>query len=249
MSIFVIFCAAMALLAIGVVVYPLVRPVPVARKDEAPLRKANAVAIVLALAVPVLAASLYAGISNFPWNNPAMIAALPRDAGTGDADPMAQVTAALEQRLAQNPGDAEGWRLLGRTYLMGGSSAKAMTAYEKAAQLLPEKDPELELDIAEAMILGDEPALQPRAKEIVDAALAADGNSQKALWYSGVIAVRTGDNETARMNWQKLLEQNPPAEIRQVIANQLAALGVAVAPAAEPSWRGRPIGDRHAGRS
>jgi cytochrome c-type biogenesis protein CcmH len=88
------------------------------------------------------------------------------------------------------------------------------------------------MDIAEAMVLTDDASLQPRARELVDAVLAADGNNQKALWYSGVLAIRAKDNETAKTRWQKLLDQNPPPEIRDVIVSQLAELGVAV-PAGE----------------
>jgi cytochrome c-type biogenesis protein CcmH len=37
--------------------------------------------------------------------------------------------------------------------------------------------------------------------------------------------VRAGDHETAKQCWTRLLDQNPPAEIRDVIKEQLASLG------------------------
>jgi len=231
MSAFVIFCAAMALAAIVAIVYPLLRPVPVTKKGEPVVAKATGIALVLALALPVAAAMLYAGITNFPWSTPAIAEAVPPGHGAGEAASMAEATATLEARLAANPADAEGWRMLGRTYLVTGEPGKAVTAYEKAAQLVGDDNPALQLDIAEAIVLAADPAMQPRAVEIINAALAADGTNQKALWYSGVIAVRANDHETAKANWQKLLEQNPPTEIRQVIVSQLAELGVAVADA------------------
>ena len=131
--------------------------------------------------------------------------------------------------------------MLGRTYLVGGNAAKAAEAYERATALAPQKDIDLQLDLAEALVLTDDPAVQPRAKAIIDDALAADASNQKALWYQGVIAVRAGDKETAKKNWTKLLEGNPPPEIREVIATQLKELGVDVAgqapvPLARP-WR------------
>jgi cytochrome c-type biogenesis protein CcmH len=70
--------------------------------------------------------------------------------------------------------------------------------------------------------------VQPRAKAIIEEALASDPNNEKALWYQGVMAVRSGDTETAKRNWTKLLESNPPPEIREVIVNQLRELGVDV---------------------
>lgn len=244
MPVFLVFCAAMALVAITAVVYPLLRPVAVTGKGEAPLPKATPVALVVALALPIAAALIYSGITSFPWNNPTTAEAVPPGHGVGgDAGSMDEVVKTLEKKLADNPADAEGWRMLGRTYLVTGKAGQAVEAYQKAATLLPERDAALELDIAEAIVLSDDPAMQPRAKEIIDAALAADGSNQKALWYSGVIAVRGGDRETAKTNWQKLLDQNPPAEIRQLIASQLAELGVVVptAPGAPPAAGAPPM--------
>jgi cytochrome c-type biogenesis protein CcmH len=236
MSAFVIFCAAMVLAAIVAVVYPLVRPVPTTTKGEPVLAKSSAVALMLALALPISAALVYAGVSNFPWSSPTSAAAVPPGHGTaGDAGTMAEVTATLEARLASNPDDADGWRMLGRTYLISGEAGKAVTAYEKAVKIFGTRNPGLEMDLAEAMVLTDDPALQSRAGEIVAATLAEDSNNQKALWYGGVMAVRANDTETAKGNWMKLIEQNPPPEIREMIVSQLAELGVVVPPGEAPA--------------
>ncbi len=114
---------------------------------------------------------------------------------------MNEVVQQLQARLASNPSDLEGWQMLGRTYLVTGEAAKAVTAYEKANELAGGQNPELQLDLAEALILTDNPAVQDRAKKIVDAALAADPNNGKALWYSGVMAIRADDKETAKARW------------------------------------------------
>ena len=102
------------------------------------------------------------------------------------------------------------------------------------------EDPALKLDLAEALILTEDPAVQGQAKQIVDAAIAADASNGKALWYSGVMAIRAGDKETAKARWSKVLEQNPPDDIRQIIVAQLAELGVEVpaSAAASPSAMG-----------
>jgi cytochrome c-type biogenesis protein CcmH len=42
------------------------------------------------------------------------------------------------------------------------------------------------------------------------------------------MAARAGDVETARARWSTLLETEPPPEIRQILVDQLAQLGVAV---------------------
>jgi cytochrome c-type biogenesis protein CcmH len=233
MSLFVVLCAVMALVAIFLVVWPLLRPLPAAAKGEAVAPKAAPLAFALSVLVALGAVGLYAKINSYPWQNPEMAATAPAGHGAmGDAQSMEQITAALEAKLQQNPADAQGWRMLGRTYLVTGNPAKAATAYERAASLSSQKDMGLQLDIAEALVLAEDPAQQPRARQIVDEALAADPANQKALWYQGVMASRQGDNETAKRNWMKLLEQNPPPEIREVISNQLREIGVAVPAAA-----------------
>ena len=234
MSVFVVLCAVMALVAIFLVAYPLLKPLPPATaKDETPAPKAAPLAFAVSVILALAAVALYASINNYPWQNPQMAQAVPAGHGQmGQGASMQEATAALEARLAANPSDAEGWRMLGRTYLVSGDAIKAASAYERARSLSATRDTSLELDLAEALVLGDDPAQQGRARQIIDEALAVDPMSQKALWYRGVMASRAGDADTAKTSWLKLVEQNPPAEIREVLAAQLRELGVEIGPAA-----------------
>lgn len=225
MTEFILICAAMSLAAIVLILLPLVRAEP------AP--KASNAAIAFAIALPAAAAALYIGISQYPWKEgpqSAAAGASPHEGG-GQAGSLEQATAALEQRLKDDPTDLEGWRMLGRSYLVTGQADKAIAAYEKADAIAGGKNPELSLDIAEALIVSENPAGQERAKSIVAASLEADAKNQKALWYSGVLAMRDGDKETAKARFSTLLEQDPPPEIRDIIVQQLAALGVEAPPA------------------
>jgi cytochrome c-type biogenesis protein CcmH len=233
MSVFVVLCAVMALVAIFLVAYPLLRTLPATQMGETPAPKAAPLAFAVSVLLVLGAVAVYASINNFPWQNPQFVQAVPPGHGEmGQAASMEQATAALEARLAANPNDAEGWRMLGRTYLVTGEPVKAVGAYERARSLSAVKDIGLELDIAEALVLADDPAHLPRASRIIDEALATDPMSQKALWYRGVMASRAGDAETARTSWLKLIEQNPPPEIREILAAQLRELGVEVDAAA-----------------
>ena len=233
-SAFLVVVALMVIAAIALVSYPLLRRQPAANKGEPAAPKAAPLAFALAVAVGLGAIGLYAKLNTFPWDNPMSAEAVPAGHGEmGTAGAMNEVTASLEARLARDPKDREGWRMLGRTYLVGGNAAKAAESYERANALAPQKDIDLQLDLAEALVLTDDPAVQPRAKAIIDEALAVDADNQKALWYQGVIAARAGDNETAKKNWTRLLEGNPPPEIRDVITAQLKELGVEVATGAD----------------
>lgn len=231
MTTFLVGCAVMIVAALVLVLVPLLRNVPAEAQGKMPAPRAVPAAVILMVALPLAASAFYGATSNFPWDDPGTLAA----GGTGHAQgggSMDEVTAQLEERLQTNPGDAEGWRMLGRTYLVSGRPANAVSAYERASALMGGRDPAVELDLAEALVLTEKPEVQGRAKDIIDAALAADQNNQKALWYSGLIALRADDPETAKARWSRLVELNPPEEIRQILVAQLAELGVTVPQAA-----------------
>jgi cytochrome c-type biogenesis protein CcmH len=224
---FLIVCAVMIVAALALVLVPLLRAEPAQGKDKASAPRAVPMAVVLMIALPLAASAFYGATTSFPWENPGTLVAGGEAHAQGGGS-MDQVTAQLEQRLAQNPGDVEGWRMLGRTYLVSNRIDQAVAAYEKASALTGGNDAAVELDLAEALVLSDSPQAQERARGIIDAALAADQGNQKALWYSGVIASRSGDRETAIARFSKLLESNPPPQVREILVAQLSELGVTV---------------------
>jgi cytochrome c-type biogenesis protein CcmH len=228
---FLIFCVVMVVAALALVLVPLLRNVPGEGKNKQPLARSVPLAVVLMIGLPLAATVFYGSTSNYPWNNPGLLGAAP-GSHAQDGGSMDEVVTQLEERLRNNPGDLEGWRMLGRSYLVSNRFDQAVFAYDKASALTGGKDPEIELDLAEALVLTDKPESQEKAKGIIDAALAANDSNQKALWYSGVLAARVGDDETAKARFTKLLESNPPPQIREILVAQLEKLGAAV-PAAE----------------
>lgn len=227
MTTFLIVCAVMIVAALVMMLVPLLRNVPAEGKGEAAAPRAVPAAVAVMVALPLAASAFYGATSNFPWENPGALTAGSAGHAEGGGS-MDEVTAQLEARLEQSPGDAEGWRMLGRTYLVSGRAADAASAYSKASALTGGKDLAVELDLAEALVLAERPQDQQKATGIIATALAADENNQKALWYSGLMAARAGDKETATARWNKLLEQNPPEEIRQILVSQLNELGATV---------------------
>ncbi len=240
MTTFLIVCVVMVVAALALVLVPLLREDKPLAKGEPPATRAVPAAVVFMVALPLAASAFYAATSNFPWDNPESLAA----GGAGHTEgggSIEEVTAQLEERLARNPGDMEGWRMLGRTYLVMGRAGDAAASYERASAMSGGRDPAVELDLAEALVLAGDPAKLDKARGIIDAALAADGNNQKALWYAGLMAARASDVETAKARWSRLLETGPPPEIRQILVDQLAQLGVAV-PAGQGAAPAAPVG-------
>lgn len=123
---------------------------------------------------------------------------------------MDQMVASLEQRLQENPADAEGWMLLGRTYKTTQQYDRAEAALDRAYQLLP-NDPVVMVELAEARLFtSGSPAFSSEIREMLERVLVIDPNQQKALWLLGIAAAQEGNDRLAVELWEKLAGQLPP---------------------------------------
>ena len=224
MTAFVLLCAVMLAAAIACVAVPLLRR----RAEEGAPPRSLPTALVWLATLPLAAIACYALISNYPWRDPAAL--VPPSAQEPELDPnVERMITELENRMQREPDRVDGWKLLGRSYLMTNRPQKAVTAYQHAYELSGGRDLDINLALAESMVLTDDPAMTDSAKRLLDGALSQSPTNAKALWYSGVAALRANDVPVAIERWSKLLEQNPPPEIREVLSRQLAELGAPVA--------------------
>lgn len=142
---------------------------------------------------------------------------------------MSEVVVSLQNRLAENPEDTAGWKMLGRTQLTLRDYAGAAEAYEEAMALEDGKDPQTMVDLAVAILNRDGGQIEGRPASLIDSALALDPNNPAALFYSGLGAANRGDTDTAAARWEILLGLNPPENIRGILLQRLA------------EWRGEPM--------
>lgn len=137
-----------------------------------------------------------------------------RIVGTPDAlDPAAlrapetigEAIAQLERSLARDPGQKEGWMLLGMAYQRQGELAKSRDAYARAARLAP-ADPDALTEAAQSRALA---ALDRRfdaeAVAMLQAALKTSPDHQRARWFLGVAQRQAGDDAAAAATWEPLL--------------------------------------------
>ena len=115
----------------------------------------------------------------------------------------------LEEKLAANPDDFQGWMRLGRSYTVLGDLDKAVAAYEGATTADPE-DVEAQLLLAktaaQAVNAGGEQGWPERTVRALDAALSLDPTNTEALYMRGLIASQQGDAPLARDHWTALLD-------------------------------------------
>ncbi len=119
------------------------------------------------------------------------------------------MVARLAARLEDNPQDAQGWRMLGRSYGVLGEPEKSAEAFGRAAELLPD-DMAIQLDYATALLEASGAGVPPQeAVTRLEKIVARDPSNPDALYYLGEVAQRQGDAENAALYWRRLLAQMP----------------------------------------
>ena len=150
------------------------------------------------IAVAIIAASaiLYISIGTPAALDPAMVRA-PTN--------LAEAREQLERKLAVSPGDAEGWRLLGRAYAAEGNAAEAARAYAEAAKRAP-RDADVLTEAAEARALAREDRrFDNVATAQLEQAIAIDPMHQRARWFLGISLRQAGESAKAAEVWAPLL--------------------------------------------
>ena len=219
MTAFVLVASLLTLTIIAALVYPLVRP-----RDASPVYWP--VVAVTAVIMAGGAGALYPLWSKWNWSTPAVA-----------TDSPAAMVGRLARRLESNPDDLQGWLMLGRSYGVIEQYGSAVNAYQRADRLAQGRNAEALMGLAEALVLSERSELTGRAGQLFEQALALDPGSTKALFYSAIAALERGEKPVARERFVRLLNGNPPPEVRALIEQQIAALGAAPseAPAASPA--------------
>ena len=171
----------------------------------------------VALGIPLLAVALY-----FRVGSPkAMSAQPPANTASGQAatspmDASGQVSqqqieanvGKLAKRLEQSPNDAQGWSMLGRSYLTLEKYEEASAAFAKATALKAD-NADLWADYAFALAMSKGQQLQGQPAALIDKALKLDPENAKALELAGSAAFEVKDYKRAIDYWQKLLKKVP----------------------------------------
>ena len=142
--------------------------------------------------------------------------------------------AQLQTELARNPEQAEGWRLLGMAYQRESKPLDAREAYAKAASLAA-GNADILTEAAQSRALADAKRLfDANAIDLLQAALKADANHQRARWFLGIAQRQGGDNAAAAATWEPLLAQvdaATAASLRKEIDAARNAAGMSPLPA------------------
>jgi cytochrome c-type biogenesis protein CcmH len=187
--------------------------------DERAVRNSGArtrgqwAALLVAVLIPATAIPLYGYLGAgdlIPALQSAAIGTAQPPPGGERLPSVDEMVAGLEARVKAEPENLEGWRLLGRSYMVLGRYQDATRAFEHANTLTGGRDASLLASYAEAMSLAQEGRLEGKPAELVTAALAVDPENPKALWLDGYVQFQRGDYAQAISRWGKVAQMVPP---------------------------------------
>ena len=169
-------------------------------------------AIVIALAVPAFAVSVYQQIGSEE-----AISGLP----TNQEDKaLKKVLAALEDGGLNNLNDLKGKLRLAQAYMETGRYREAAVIYEEMYQLYPQV-PELLVIYADALARAHDNRLAGKPAELLNEALKIAPEHKGALWLAGLAAIQAHNKAQALTHWRRLVAD---LELGSEMHRQITAL-------------------------
>ena len=129
-------------------------------------------------------------------------------AKTGAPHAMEPMIAALEAKLKANPGDVEGWRMLGQSYFSLSRFGDATRAFARATALSGNNADDWSA-LGEAIVYAHKDGVDADAAHAFERALSIDPKDARARYFLGVRKDLAGDHKAAIDDWIALLKDSP----------------------------------------
>lgn len=126
-----------------------------------------------------------------------------------DAEQFAAMVERLATRMKSQPQDAEGWTMLGRSYLALGRVDEGLAALKQAIDVKPDDAVAL-ADYADALAMKNGRSLEGEPTRLIERALKADPDNVKALMLAGTVAFDGGNFAKAVQYWERAALLGPP---------------------------------------
>jgi cytochrome c-type biogenesis protein CcmH len=196
------------------------------RQESKPVRSGQWLALVLLVAIPLAAVSLYNHLGT------KQIIPLLARSGSTPAEPapgaaegahsLDELVEKLATRLRARPDDLQGWRMLARSYEVLGRYPEAVTAYENVLRL-GDSEPDTLADYADVLVMANGGRFDAQAGGLLQRALDQQPDNIKALWLMGHWKNQQADYTAAIDHWQRAAALLPPeGKDAEVIARQIA---------------------------
>lgn len=121
----------------------------------------------------------------------------------GEMPTVEEMVSTLVDRLKEQPEDAEGWYLLGRTYMMIKDYPKAVESFDQVHKLIGDQPTAL-LSLADALAMAGGGNMLGRPAALVRKAVELAPTDTTALWLAGMVEDQAGDYAKAVAYWERL---------------------------------------------
>ncbi len=122
----------------------------------------------------------------------------------------------LEQRLLNNPDDAESWLILVNSYTTLERYDDALRAIENLYRIKG-KDSSVMFRYADIMSMVNNGRFKGKPTELIDEALLIDPTNKNGLWLAGLAAIQNADIKKALKHWQQLhglFDENSESQLK-----------------------------------
>lgn len=159
--------------------------------------------------------------------------ALPPAPGGQNLDDVDTMITRLADRLAKNPNDGEGFRMLGWSYVMTGHPEKAIEPYKRALALLP-GSAIVHSGFGEAQVGVAGGKVTDEARAAFEKAVALDPAEPRARYFLALWQAQHGEEEAALDKWIALANSGPAdapwqTDVRRQIDQTSTKLGIDIA--------------------
>ncbi len=201
----------------------------------------RSIRLVLMFSVPVLAVSLYIYLGAPELLDGAeQQAAAPAGHTSSEQTNLGSVEEMVEKlaaRMKEKPDDAEGWFMLGRTYMSLNRYEEAVAALEKTNELVP-NNPAVMLRYADALTMLRGGQMNGKPFELIKKAVAIKPDDPTGLWLLGMGYEEQGEYQKAISYWNLLLpllkDDKSINEVTRLIQQAKRKSGVAVTDNSKP---------------
>jgi cytochrome c-type biogenesis protein CcmH len=181
-------------------------------------------AAIMVIALPALALGLYYNLGSWRMldnaTTSAMRQSMPTESAVNNSTPnvaadgstpandgmapVDELVTRLEQKLKDDPSNAKGWLMLGRSYVYLNRPADAVRAYAQAETLTTPPEAQLYAEYAEALALANGDRLTGAPERLIEKALTLQPDNPNALWLAGMNAFQKADYPAAVKYWESL---------------------------------------------
>ncbi len=135
---------------------------------------------------------------------------------------------ALQERVKDDPENAQNWYLLASTAVDQGMFEEAVRAYRQVL-VIESNAPAVKAELAQALFLRAGNTITPDVRQHTNEVLAVAPNMPTALGLAGIDAYRSGEYSNAIAHWKKaLIQLDPNSDAAQALTGGIARAKVAL---------------------